>query len=171
MPTMRGGWRQRLAQLDRERERQRSARPSVSNSGGRSRSPSRSRSRRRYGRKFSKLGESEQAKEILSDWAWMKLSAKSVQRFAAASVRDGCTLPLVQRLSRLGASGSQPQHINAQLITLFKSQDCFNLVQTVPNSRQMCMIDPHLAFKFCFDKHRGRFRRHWGADRDIVTTF
>ena len=171
MPTMRGGWRQRLAQLDRDRERSRSDRLSFSNSRGTSRSRSRSRSRRRYGRKFSKLGESEQATALLSDWAWMKLSAKSLQRFAASSVRDGCTLPLVQRLSRLGASGAQPQHINAQLITLFKSQECFNLVTTVPDSRQMCMIDPHIAFKFCFDKHRGKFRRHWGADRDNVAKF
>jgi len=92
-----GGWRQRVQQLEAEEAQQGRGPPT---------------------------GRSELVRQLLDKWAWGELTTPVVQQIAAAAFKDlqdgRCenqqALAEVRRLATLGAAGRSPQHVHEQLV-------------------------------------------------------
>ena len=113
---------------------------------------------------------SEQATDLLVDWAWGKIPAVQVQKRLHGSLKDGATHPEVAALAKLGAWGRHPQHVHRDLVRRFFKDMCMPAPQSVvvlainPRHANRChptvdMILPHDWFSHLFHHYRDEFWR------------
>lgn len=113
---------------------------------------------------------SEQATDLLVDWAWGKIAAVQVQKRLHGSLKDGATHPEVAELAKLGAWGAAPQHLHRDLMRrFFKDMNMPHPQSLVvlainPRNAEEChprvdMILPHDWFSTLFHQYRDEFWR------------
>ena len=140
---VRGGWRQRQAACEAQ---------------SRSRSPERVHSGRHLLRRW------------LLDFAWGDLSAAKVGQYCAAGQADGLTHPALLKLART-AAGASSHNVHRQLLLLFGTDDCSELVESIPDSQVDSFVFPHDVIALLARKFPLEFKLHLGADVPRLKVF
>ena len=100
---------------------------------------------------------------MLLDWAWGDSKTPSVQRFAAAGVREGIANPALESLARLGSSGVNSQNVHRDLVSRFCKGDVSPYILRLEGSTVDAMVYPHEWFHVMFKSYDVEFVRRLGA--------
>ena len=98
------------------------------------------------------------AESMLKTWAKGKMSAPELRTHFHNPVDDGCEIPAVDRISRIGGNSLSDQHCHSGAMQLMSSlgfQD--HLTKVVDGTSVHEMILPSTLFRLLHDKHYDHF--------------